>query len=126
MSAAQSIRRLGFRKWYERELLQGHANLLLLLLATLGLLASVELLSSQMTLMDRVQVLIGAALSAAIGYLALRRYLRLLNHAEYVADQAICRGCDTYAKWELVGEEANGARLQVRCRKCANCWQIQL
>ena len=126
MSAAQSIRRLGFRKWYERELLQGHANLLLLLLATLGLLASVELLSSQMTLADRAQVLVGAAVSAAIGYFALRRYLRLLNHAEYVADQAICRRCDTYAKWELVGEEANGARLQVRCRKCANCWQIQL
>jgi hypothetical protein len=126
VSAAQSIRRLGFRKWYERELLQGHANLVLLLFATLGLLGCAEVYSNQMALLDRVQVLGGAAVSAAIGYFALRRYLRLLDHAEYVADQAICRGCDTYAKWELVGEEADGARLQVRCRKCAHRWQIEL
>jgi hypothetical protein len=126
MSAAQTIRRLGFRKWYERELLQSHANLMLLLLATLGLLASVEVFSSQMTLTDKMQVLGGATASVAIGYFALRRYLHLLNHAEYVADQAICRGCGTYAKWELLREESDGARLQVRCRHCAHHWQIEL
>ena len=126
MSAAQSIRRLGFRKWYERELLHGHASLVLLLCATLALLASAEVYSNQMTLADRVQVVAGAVVSVAIAYYALRRYLRLLNHAEYVADQAICRGCNAYAKWELIAEEAEGTRLQVRCRKCAHHWQIEL
>jgi hypothetical protein len=126
MSAAQAIRKHGFRKWYERELLQSHVNLLLLLFAALALLASAEVYSSQLALADRLQVLAGAVASAAVGYFALRRYLRLLTHAEYVADQAICGGCDTYAKWELVDEEAGGARLQVRCRKCSHRWQIDL
>lgn len=126
MSTAQSIRRLGFRKWYERELLHGHASLVLLLCATFGLLGCAEVYSNQMTLMDRVQVLAGGVASAAIAYFALRRYLRLLNHAEYVADQAICRECNAYAKWELIGEEANGSRLEVRCRKCAHRWRIEL
>jgi len=126
MSAGQRIRKLGFRKWYERELMQSHANLLLLLFATLGLLASAEVLSGPMASIDRVQVLAGAVACVGIGYFALRRYLRLLNHAEYVADQAICRACDAYAKWELLSEEADGARLQVRCRKCAHHWQIKL
>jgi len=126
VSDAQAIRRLGFRKWYERELLQGHASLVLLICATLGLLASVEVYSNAMPLMDRLQVLAGAVASAAVCYYALRRYLRLLNHAEYVADQAICRGCDAYAKWEPVGEEPEGAPLQVRCRKCAHLWRIEL
>jgi len=126
MSAGQRIRKLGFRKWYERELLQSHANLLLLLFATLGLLGSAEALSGPMAAIERLQVLAGAVACVAIGYLALRRYLRLLNHAEYVADQAICRGCDTYAKWELLSEDEQGAGLQVRCRKCAHHWQIKL
>jgi len=126
VSAAQTIRRLGFRKWYERELLQSHANLVLLLLATLGLLASAEVYSTRMPLVDQLQVLAGAAASAAIGIFALRRYLYLLSHAEFVADQAVCRACETYAKWELIGEEAGGARLQVRCRHCDHRWQIDL
>ena len=126
MSAAQTIRRLGFRKWYERELLQSHANLVLLLLAAIGLFASAEVFSRQMAPIEQLQVLAGAVASAAIGYFALRRYLHRLNYAEYVADQAVCRGCDTYAKWELLAEEADGARLQVRCRRCAHLWQIQL
>jgi hypothetical protein len=126
VSAAQTIRRLGFRKWYERELLQCHANLVLLVLAALGLLASAEVYSATQPLIDQLQVVAGAVASAVIGYYALRRYLYLLNHAEYVADQAICRVCDTYAKWELLGEEADGARLQVRCRRCAHRWTIDL
>jgi hypothetical protein len=126
VSTAQAIRKLGFRKWYERELLQSHINLVLLLFATLGLLASAEVFTRKMGLADQLQVLGAAVASAAIGFFALRRYLRMLIHAEYVADQARCRGCDTYAKWELLEDEADGARLKVRCRKCDHRWQIDL
>lgn len=126
MTPARSIRRLGFRKWYERELLRSHANLVLLLLATLGLLASAEVYSARLPLVDQLQVLGGALASAAIGLLALRRYLYLLNHAEYVADQAVCRVCETYAKWDLLEEDHAGKRLSVRCRHCENRWSIEL
>lgn len=126
MGEAQKIRRLGFRKWYERELLSSHANLVLLLLATLGLLASAELFTTGLPLRDQLEVLLTAVCSAAIGLFALRRYLYLLNHAEYVADQAVCRACGTYARWDLLEEQAAGARLVVRCRHCTNQWAIEL
>lgn len=126
MGAAGSIRRLGFRKWYERELLQSHANLVLLLLATIGLLASAEAFSARLAIGDQLQVLGAAAASAAIGILALRRYLYLLNHAEYVANQASCAHCGTYARWETVGEPAPGNALHVRCRHCSHLWDIHL
>ena len=126
MSAAKTIRRLGFRKWYERELLQCHANLVLLLLATLGLLGCAEAYSAQAALTDQLQLLASAVAAAAIGLLALRRYLYLLNHAEFVANQAVCTNCDTYARWELIGERAAGTCLQVRCRKCGHQWDIHL
>lgn len=126
MGAAGKIRRLGFRKWYERELLSSHANLVLLLLATLGLLASAEVFTTRLPLREQLEVLLAAGASAVIGVFALRRYLYLLNHAEYVADQAICRHCDTYAKWDLLEEQADGARLVVRCRRCEHRWSIDL
>jgi hypothetical protein len=126
MTSAQRIRRLGFRKWYERELLQSHANLVLLLLAAIGLLGSAEAYTARLALTDQIQVLGAAAASAAIGILALRRYLYLLKHAEFVANQAVCSSCETYAKWDLLAEHARGEQLCVRCRHCGHQWEIQL
>lgn len=127
MSAVQKIRRLGFRKWYERELLRSHANLVLLLLSCLGLLGAAEAYSRRIPLSDQLVIAAAALASAAIGLAALRRYLYLLNHAEYVANQADCPQCGTYARFDLVGEHPPSAQtLQVRCRHCGRDWRIQL
>lgn len=126
MNAVKSIRRLGFRKWYERELLQSHANLVLLLLASLGLLGAAEAYSRSAPLLDQLQVVAAALVSAAIGVLSLRRYLYLLNHAEFVANQADCAHCGTYARWNLLDEPGDGQRIRVRCRQCSHEWHIDL
>lgn len=127
MNAVNTIRRLGFRKWYERELLQGHANLVLLLLACLGLLGAAEAFTERVPMIEQLEVLAAAAASAGIGLHALRRYLYLLNHAEYVANQADCPHCGAYARFELIGEHASAATsLRVRCRQCRHDWRIEL
>ncbi|CAN7311583.1 MULTISPECIES: MJ0042-type zinc finger domain-containing protein [unclassified Variovorax] len=65
--------------------------------------------------------------SALIGFWALRRYLYLLNHAEFVADLAVCRACDT---WEILNPNDAGQpaqdRLRVRCKRCGHVWFIEL
>lgn len=126
MNAVQSIRRLGFRKWYERELLHSHANLVLLLLATIGLLAAAEVYDRRDDLLDQIKVLACAAASAAIGVFALRRYLYLLRHAEYVADQAVCSSCERYASFETLAEGHSTEHLNVRCKHCRHEWVIHL
>ena len=42
---SDAIQRLGFRKWYERELLSSHAHLVLALLSVVAMLASLEAFS---------------------------------------------------------------------------------
>lgn len=126
MNAVRTIRRLGFRKWYERELLQSHANLVLLLLASLGLLGAAEAYSKTAPPLDQLQVAAAALASAVVGVLALRRYLYLLNHAEFVANQADCPHCGTYARWDLLGEPEESGRIEVRCRQCRHEWHIEL
>ena len=102
MNAAHTIRRLGFRKWYERELLESHAHLVLLLLSTLGLLGSMEVYSLQLPIGSQLDVLACAVVSAVIGVWSLRRYLYLLMHAEHAANQADCPHCGVYARFTLV------------------------
>ena len=127
MKAVQIIRKLGFRKWYERELLQSHMHLVLLLLSSLGIVGAVEVLFSEHPgAGSQLMMLACAVVSAVIGVWSLRRYLFLLNHAEYVADQAVCRQCNTYARWDVTQEEPAVAKMDVCCRQCGNKWRIAL
>jgi len=126
MSAARTIRRVGFRKWYERELLQSHANLVLVLFASIGLLAGFEIYDRNAPPLDQLQVLGSILASVLVGVFALRRYLYLLSHAEFVADQAICQRCDAYGRFDLLEERNDPARLRVRCRGCEHVWEIHL
>ncbi|MBU3748620.1 MAG: hypothetical protein FGM36_15200, partial [Burkholderiaceae bacterium] len=43
-SLAEGIRTIGFRRWYERELMSGHAQLVLLVLAVVGFMGCLELM----------------------------------------------------------------------------------
>lgn len=127
MDMVQGIRRQGFRKWYEGQLMRSHGCLVLLLLSLLGLLGSLEAHDAAQSLADQMALVLCVLASAGIGLWALRRYLRLLHHAEYLADQAVCRGCNAYARWEVEGQPPPaGAALQVRCRCCGHRWQIDL
>jgi len=124
MKLAEGIRKHGFRKWYERELLQSHAHMVLTFLCVIGLFAAFEAASKFRTLQDQLIDLTAALLCAGIGLWALRRYLRLLTSAEAVANQADCPSCGTYGRLDLVEADATGDEVAVRCRKCSHHWRI--
>jgi hypothetical protein len=124
MKLADGIRKHGFRKWYERELLQSHAHMVLTFLCVIGLFAAFEAASKFRTLQDQLVDLTAALLCASIGLWALRRYLRLLASAEAVANQADCPVCGTYGRLDLVEANAAGDEVHVRCRKCQHAWHI--
>lgn len=121
---ADGVRRHGFRKWYERELLSSHAHLLLTVLCCIGLMGSLELFSGS-TLAEKLLDVAMVLISAGIGLWALRRYLYLLNHAEEVANQADCPACGTYARFDVVGDDPRNSRVRVRCRQCSHAWTIE-
>jgi hypothetical protein len=126
MKLAEGIRRLGFRKWYERELLQSHAHLVLTFVCLVGVLAAFESAMSRPGWGQRGGHLLTAAFCGAVGLWALRRFLDLLHHAEFAAQQAYCPACKAYGRLELVQSDASGERVQVRCRGCAQVWRIEL
>lgn len=124
MQLSDGIRRLGFRKWYERELLQSHAHLALTFLCALGLLGAVEAAMQFTDQADRAIDTLAILASAAVGIWALRRYLYLLMHAEHAANQADCPHCGTYARFTLVEGRSALPAVAVRCRNCSHQWSI--
>jgi hypothetical protein len=124
MQLMQGIQRLGFRKWYERELLQSHAHLALTFLCAVGLFGAFEAAAQFRDMSSQIFNALAILLTAAVGIWALRRYLALLTHAEFVANQADCPQCGVYARFKLADAVPNDDGVTVRCRECQHQWAI--
>ncbi|HEY2979154.1 MAG TPA: hypothetical protein VGJ35_14420 [Burkholderiaceae bacterium] len=126
MRLSDGIRRHGFRRWYERELMQSHAHLALTFLCAVGLFGALEAATHFTSWIDRVIDALAIVICGAVGAWALRRYLHLLMHAEHAATQADCPQCGVYARFTLVENTAasRGPSVRVRCRQCAHQWSI--
>ena len=122
-SLADGIRKVGFRKWYEHELLSSHAHMLLALLSTIALMATLELFQGG-TLGEKLLNTLLFMLSGAVGLWALRRYLYLLSHAETLADQANCQVCAAYGLLDVVEDGGGHEGVRVKCRKCSHEWTL--
>ena len=75
--------------------------------------AAFEAASQLRGLQDQLLNGVAILLCAGIGLWALRRYLRLLNHAECVANQADCPHCKAYGRLEVIGSDATGDEVDV-------------
>jgi len=123
-SLADGIRKVGFRKWYERELLSSHAHMLLAFLCVIALMAAMEAFHGGTPAQKILDV--GLCLvSGLIGLRALRRYLYLLMHAEEIANQAVCPQCTTYGRLTLEESDRHTEVLLVRCKQCRHQWNIR-
>ncbi|MCC6377804.1 MAG: hypothetical protein IT519_03215 [Burkholderiales bacterium] len=117
----QAISKRGFRRWYERELLSGHANLVLLIVATLGAMGALEAFSFEDS--DHLVLIASMVTAAVVGAWALRRYFTVLMRAELIANQAVCGECQTYGRFEV--EHGEHQAMQVCCRGCGHRWRVE-
>jgi hypothetical protein len=112
-----SISRLGFSRWYERRLIEGHAWFISGFLC----LILVAVWMEELTFKGSVVRLLGyVALELAtllVGIYGFTRYQKILLEAERVGEQATCPSCGVYARFKLVSALA-------RCRKCSHEWRF--
>jgi hypothetical protein len=124
MKLTEGIRKHGFRKWYERELLTSHGHLVLTFFCMIGIFAGFEALGNTRDWLDQAIDITAIGLCCAIGLWALRRYLYFLSHAEATASQADCPQCKAYGSFVVESEDEAERTLQVCCRKCQARWKI--
>ncbi len=123
MDPAGAIGKLGFRRWYERQLYACHGWLVASLLCAVALLALVEDLSFLELGLEAVLVLVAACAAGLLAWYTLMRYLSMLLQAQHLSERSTCKRCGTYGRYRLVS--ATVRSMTVRCRKCDAEWTIQ-
>ncbi|HZM36745.1 MAG TPA: hypothetical protein VFC18_19945 [Burkholderiales bacterium] len=116
---ARSIEKLGFRRWYERQLIECHAWLVTCLLCAFAALALIEGLDFRAAFFGS---LVRGAMAFAAGLLSwitLQRYVAMLVRANRLAEHATCGKCGTYGRFSFVEGQA-----RVRCGSCEHEWPI--
>ena len=118
MEPADSIRRLGFARWYERRLIEGHAWFISGFICITAIAACFEELSFRGSLLRSLAYLVVVMAAGAIAIYGLMRYQQILIEAEQLGEHATCDACGAYARFKLISAS------QVRCRKCNNEWRL--
>jgi hypothetical protein len=118
MEPADSIRRLGFLRWYERRLIEGHAWFISGFACMVAIAACVEELAFRGSFARLLFYVVVIVAAAATGIYGLIRYHRILWEAERIGEQATCPACGTYARFKLISAS------QACCRKCAHEWRL--
>lgn len=138
MELAEGIRKIGFARWYERQLMEAHLYLVTTFLCLILLTACLEGFSSRAPGLEPVIRLIGICAGCCVGVWAVRRYGAILGVAESAAGQSVCKKCASYGRLEVIGAGLLAPRLRgeigpgraespvaVRCRKCGHEWMIE-
>ena len=118
MEPADSIRRLGFARWYERRLIEGHAWFVSGFICMIAIAACFEELSFSGSAGRLFLYTSVVAAATAIAIYGLNRYQKILVEAEQLGERATCGACGAYARFTLISAS------QVRCRKCSHEWRL--
>ena len=111
MNEAYAIRKLGFRRWYERQLIESHAWFVTCFLCLILALACAEDIELAAGGLEPLLMLLTIGAAGAVGMLALKRYRQLLDRAEHIAEQSTCGRCATYGRLLVLGTgRSEGAR----------------
>lgn len=127
MSTLDGIRRLGFRRWYERQLIESHGWLVTCVLSVVLVAAGLELLTLEGGVGEFMSDALLIAAAAWLSFFAWRRYARQMLRAEAIGEQAVCPGCRHYGfKTDDGGGPRGASGLDACCRKCGHRWRIEV
>ncbi len=135
MTPAEGIRLHGFRTWYERQLIESHVYFVTGFMSAvliMALLEDINLRGPGPLSKAALAVVIGAGLLAAF---AMRRYIRVLLRAEFIAEHCVCAQCHSYGVIRIIhagdvdgdaeAADDNPQWMQVACRKCSHEWRVE-
>jgi len=137
MTPAEGISKFGFRRWYERQLIEGHMYFVTCFLCLMVIAVCLEQIDWRGSAVWVVFMLVVIVAGGWLCVISLRWYNFLLARAECLGAQSNCAQCGVYGVLKVIegsGDDdpepgleaaANGAWLRVQCKKCGNKWIMQ-
>lgn len=138
MDPTSSIRKLGFRKWYERELIKCHGALVTCLLCGLLIAILLEQVNVREFGWQPLSMLAIIFVAAGLGWASWRSYITILQRAERYGESSTCPRCRAYARFKILATGMDSepdpaalavaplesAWLRVECRTCSAVWRM--
>jgi len=134
LQPAPGIRKFGFKRWFERQLIESHVYLVTCFLCLILALAAFEELGSRVTGFERVMMFATIIGAAALGILSWSRYRAILFPALQLSERSTCEKCGTHARFIVIdsgrediqetAENREGTWLKVKCAKCGHVWTM--
>ena len=137
MPPAEGIRKLGFHRWHERQLIESHVYLVTGFLSLIMVLACFEGFSFRAPGLKPFLLLAVMLGGAVLCVVSLRLYLSKLARAMELGEQAACGRCGSNGRLQVMGstfapakpgedEEADACAgsIDVECRKCGYRWTM--
>ena len=129
MDLAESLRAQGFRRWYERQLIESHAWLVTGFLSLIMTAIAIEVIAFRESFLGMLTLLAVGGAGATLCLYSWLRFNKQLFAAERIASQATCPDCRTYGRFTFVSmaidlQSVAGRTVRVRCRHCGREWSI--
>jgi len=135
MTSAEGISKLGFRRWYERQLIEGHVYFVTCFISLIVVAACLEQIDWRAPSLYAIFMLGLVVGGAVLCVKSLGWYSYLLARAECLGAQSSCAQCKTYGVLQVIsageGEEperatrrADNTWIRVRCKKCGHEWRM--
>jgi hypothetical protein len=134
MPIAASIRKLGFRRWHERQLIEAHASLVTAFLCVIVIAVCLDQLHWREAGFKPMIMLALIVTGIVLCFKTVTFYFRMLFRAEHYAQQAVCGECKVYGLIEVMAAHTSISHsmadtpaddwLNVRCKKCGHGWTM--
>lgn len=135
MTVANHIRKRGFRRWHERQLIEAHASLVTAFLCVIVVAVCLDQFHWRESGTKPWIMLALIAAGIALCFKTVNFYFKMLFRAEHFAQQAVCCECKAYGVIEVLApvmhlDDSRGNAdanewLKVRCKKCGHGWTMQ-
>ena len=130
MANMRQLVQWGFRRWYERQLIESHAWLVSFFLCLILFVSGLEIAGNP-GYANHLGGAFLAAIGAALGWFSVQRYRVMLELAERLGQDATCPTCGRYAKFEIESASPEGetptsreVHVAAKCKHCASRWML--
>lgn len=134
MNPAMAIDKLGFRRWYERKLIEAHAYFVTCFLCMIMVAASMESVQLRNLDMSSITMLAAIGIGTWVALHAYKKFRALLVEAERYAEHSVCEHCEAYGLFNVIdshGRQTDAQRtgedplcVLVQCKKCGHKWHL--
>ncbi len=134
MPVADRIRKVGFRRWHERQLIEAHASLVTAFLCVIVIAVGLDQLQLRDAGFKPLLMVLLIAAGVVLCFKTVTLYFKVLFRAEHFAEQAVCAACKAYGAIEVMAASSKAPQelsaaagdvwLDVRCKKCRHEWRM--